>query len=177
MRGAVPCTQIFRIEWIDWRPTSMKAGMPNSGARVHDIMTEGVLFLHAAQRQEDAWSILHANGISGAPVLGVGGRVVGVVTMTDLADPRHRPPVTSGTVADAMTRVVYAVRVNDPAIAAVRIMIDEGIHRALVVGDDGKLVGIVVPMDVLRALARGVDVRAPGPQDEPIQYLDLRELP
>ncbi|HEY6555679.1 MAG TPA: CBS domain-containing protein [Polyangiaceae bacterium] len=151
----------------------MKAGMPNSGARVRDVMTEGVLFLHAGQRQEDAWNILHANGISGAPVLGAGGRVAGVVTMTDLADPRHRAPRTSGTVADAMTRVVYAVRPNDPAMAAVRLMIDEDIHRAVVLGDDGKLVGMVVPMDVLRALARGVDVRAPDPQEEPIQYLHL----
>jgi CBS-domain-containing membrane protein len=155
----------------------MKAGMPNSGAVVRDLMTEGVLFLHAGQRQEDAWSILHANGVSGAPVLGADGRMVGVVTMTDLADPRRRVPETAGTVEDAMTRVVYAVRVNDPAITAVRLMIEEDIHRAVVVGDDGSIVGIVVPMDILRALARGVDIRSPGADDAPVKYLDLRELP
>jgi predicted transcriptional regulator len=154
----------------------MKAGMPNSGARVRDVMTKGVLFLHGGQTLEEAWNILHGNGISGAPVLGVDGRMVGVVTMTDLADPRRRAPETSGTVADAMTRVVYAVRANDPAINAVRLMIEEDIHRTVVIGDDGSIAGIVVPMDILRAIARGADPRSPNPEDEPIKYVDLREL-
>jgi CBS-domain-containing membrane protein len=152
----------------------MKAGMPNTRLRVRDIMQEGVLFLHAAQRQEDAWKILHDNAVSGAPVLGADGRVIGLVSTTDLADPRRRAPMTTGTVADAMTRVVYAVRVDDPAMSAVQLMIDEDVHRAIVVGDDGNIVGIVVPMDVLRALARGLDLREPEPQG--LNYVDLREL-
>lgn len=154
----------------------MKAGVPNTQARVRDVMTKGVLFLHAGQRQEDAWKVLHGNGLSGAPVLGADGRMVGMVTTTDLADPRRRAPETSGTVADAMTRIVYAVHMDDSAMAAVRLMIDEDIHRVVVVGDDGHVAGIVSPMDVLRALARGVDLQSTASPDAPVRYVDLREL-
>jgi CBS domain-containing protein len=58
-----------------------------------------------------------------------------------------------------MTRVVHAVRPGDTAMLAVRLMVNENVHRAVVVDDSGKLAGIVSPMDVLRALARGEDVQ------------------
>jgi hypothetical protein len=47
-------------------------------------------------------------------------------------------------------------------------MADENIHRAVVVNDDGSLAGMVVPMDILRELARRDDTR--------IEYIDLRKL-
>ncbi|MGO9838249.1 MAG: CBS domain-containing protein [Polyangiaceae bacterium] len=47
-------------------------------------------------------------------------------------------------------------------------MAEESIHRAVVVNDDGTLAGIVVPMDILRVLARGIDDR--------VEYVDLRKL-
>jgi len=67
-----------------------------------------------------------------------------------------------------MTRVVYAVRAEDPAVVAVRLMAEEKIHRVVVVHDDGSLAGIVVPMDILRVLARNTGSR--------IEYFDLRTL-
>jgi CBS domain containing-hemolysin-like protein len=44
-------------------------------------------------------------------------------------------------------------------MAAVRLMANDLVHRAVVVDDKGKLVGVVTPMDVLRALARGDSVQ------------------
>ena len=64
-----------------------------------------------------------------------------------------RAGVSSVTVKDVMTRVVYAVRADDSVLNAVKLMISEDIHRAIVVTDEGSVVGIVTPMDVLRALA------------------------
>jgi predicted transcriptional regulator len=128
---------------------------------VRDVMTAAVMFLSASDTQERAVEVLQVRGVNGAPVLGQGGKIVGMVTLSDLADPRRRAPSTGGLVEDAMTRVVFAVRADDPVMAAVRLMINEHIHRAMVVHDDGSIAGIVAPMDILRALARGLDVREP----------------
>jgi CBS-domain-containing membrane protein len=136
--------------------------------RVKDVMTEAVLLLRAETSIDEAWQQLHDAGVSGAPVLDAKGRLVGVLSNYDLADPRRRLSGAPGSVRDVMTRVVYAVRAEDPAVAAVRLMADENIHRAVVVHDDGSLAGIVVPMDILRVLARNAGSR--------IEYFDLRTL-
>jgi CBS domain-containing protein len=58
-----------------------------------------------------------------------------------------------------MTRVVYSVQPGDPVMTVVRLMIEEDIHRAVVVEGDDTLVGIVTRLDILRALARGDGVQ------------------
>lgn len=155
---------------------SMKAAMPAVGIKVRDVMTEAVMFLNAGQSQDEAWEHLRAHEVSGAPVLGRGGKLVGVVTRADLADPRRRAPATAATVADAMTRVIYAVRASDPVMHAVRLMLKEHIHRALVVHDDGSIAGIVAPTDILKALTRGLELRDESTADTPIEFVDLRKF-
>jgi CBS domain-containing protein len=150
-----------------------KAGVPAIPVRVRDVMTEAVMFLNASHTQEEAWQLLHTHGVGGAPVLG-NGNLVGVVTRSDLGDPRRGGR--RGTVADAMTRVVYAVRATDPAMAAVRLMLDENIHRAVVLNEDGTIAGIVTPMDILRALTRGIDIRDSSVAECDVEYVDLRKL-
>jgi CBS-domain-containing membrane protein len=153
----------------------VKAGLP-SGARVRDVMTQGVVFLRSDNTVEQAWEVMHRHGISGAPVLAPHGKLVGIVSKADLADPRHRPPTSGGRLEDAMTRLVYAVRADDPVMWAVHLMIRENIHRAIVVHDDGTIAGIIAPMDVLRALARGKALGEPSSRGKPVEFVDLRAL-
>jgi CBS-domain-containing membrane protein len=150
----------------------VKAAMVHT-LRVKDVMTEAILLLRAEMRVDDAWSLLHDAGVNGAPVLDARGRLVGVLSNSDLADPRRRHPDAPGSVGDVMTRVVYAVRADDPVLTAVRLMADENIHRAIVVNDDGTLAGIVVPMDILRVLARDADARG---TDTQVEYVDLWKM-
>jgi len=74
-------------------------------------------------------------------------------------------------IADVMTRVVFAVRADDPLFWAIRLMVEERVHRVMVTDDAGTLVGIVVPMDVLRAI---VPSDAPAAHDVGFAYVDLR---
>jgi predicted transcriptional regulator len=141
--------------------------------RVRDVMTEAILLLRTDMRVNKAWSLLHDAGVTGAPVLDARGHLVGVLSNSDLADPRRRRSDASGLVADVMTRVIYAVRADDPVLTAVRLMADENIHRAIVVNDDGTLAGIVVPMDILRVLAQDADTRATTAH---VEYVDLRSM-
>lgn len=131
--------------------------------RVRDLMTTEIITLAASTTVDDAARSLTFHQVSGAPVLDHG-RIVGVVSKSDLVDPRYRgTPEARPTVREAMTRVVRAVRPGDPAMMAVRLMANEGMHRALVVDERGKLVGIVSAMDVLRALSRGDRLQAHDP--------------
>jgi CBS-domain-containing membrane protein len=128
--------------------------------RVRDIMTSEVITLAASTSVDDAARSLTFHHITGAPVIDHG-RIVGVVSKSDLVDPRFRStPENTPTVRDAMARVVHAVRPGDPAMLAVRLMVSQSVHRAVVVDAHGKLAGVVSPMDVLRALGRGDHVQA-----------------
>ncbi|MFT3769272.1 MAG: CBS domain-containing protein [Minicystis sp.] len=128
---------------------------PGKTMRVRDIMTTEVITLAASTKADDAARSLTFHRVSGAPVLDHG-RIVGVVSKSDLVDPRNRPTGDERpTVGEVMTPLVFAVRPGDPAMSAVRLMVEESVHRAVVVDDHGRLKGIVSPMDVLRALGRG----------------------
>lgn len=136
---------------------------PHKTLRVRDIMTPDVITLVARTSVDDAARSLTFHHVSGAPVLEQG-RIVGVVSKSDLVDPRYRSSTgEKPTVRDAMTRVVRAVRPGDPAMLAVRLMASENVHRAVVVDERGQLAGIVSSMDVLRALVRGDDVQGDDP--------------
>jgi len=141
--------------------------------RVRDVMTEGVVFLRVDATFAEAWETMHRHGISGAPVLSPQGKLVGIISRADLADPRHHAASGSGRIDDAMTRVVYAVRAEDPLMNAVRLMLRENIHRAMVVNDDGSIAGMITPLDVLRALDR---VDPVGSNGVDVQFVDLRRL-
>jgi CBS-domain-containing membrane protein len=159
----------------------LKVAMPalERGMRVLDVMTSDVTFLQTNETLDEAWQILHAKSISGAPVLNRRGQLVGIASKADLADPRHHVGDVVGTVRtvrDVMTRVVYGVRAGDSVLSAVRLMIDEDIHRAIVVNEDGSVAGIVTPMDVLRALVRCDDVTTRVEDPVPLEFVDLREL-
>ena len=151
--------------------------------RVRDIMTKPVQTLPADASVAEAALRMTANHISGAPVVDRG-RIVGVVSKSDLIHPQNWPAKGAHpTVDTVMTRAIFAVRPGDPVMSAVRLMVDEHIHRVIVVTDEGTIAGIVSPMDVLRALAHGDRVQDgdyavdPEVHREPavaVGYVDLR---
>jgi len=140
--------------------------MPGS-MRVRDVMTDAIVILRTDTPLLEAWSQMHGAGIQGAPVVDHRGRLAGLLSMADLADPR-RALTDQSTVLDAMTRFVYAVRADDPLSTAVHLMLREHIHRAVVVHEDGSLAGIVVPMDILKAIF--------GAEEEGVSFVDVRDL-
>jgi len=120
-------------------------------------MTADVFTIDAAEPLVQAAWTLTSQFITGAPVKDAGGNVVGVLSENDVLrqflDARGNPP---GTAADAMSTVVWSVAPEAPAIDAVRLMCERGIHRVVVVEAPGKLVGIVSTVDVLRAVDKGL---------------------
>jgi len=130
--------------------------------KIADIMTREVFTLSPDLPADEAAASLAAHGVGGAPVLEADGRIVGILSRTDLTDPERRRPGTSPTVRDLMTPGMLALRASDTAMNAVRLMVREEVHHVIVLGERGELAGIVTSSDVLRALVAGDPEDAPA---------------
>jgi CBS domain-containing protein len=118
--------------------------------------------------------------ISGAPVINEAGRPIGVVTEADIIahdqerfqshvstggperldligqSPTFGQPASATAMVDAtlvqeiMTPIVFSVGPKAPAGEVVEELVRMNVHRLFVVDDDGALIGVVSPLDVLR---------------------------
>ncbi len=120
------------------------------------------------------------SGHHGYPVLDTDGRLVGVVTTSDLArstdDGARDHEGRALTVGDICTRQPVTVTPDDPVYRAVRRMASLDVGRVPVVAseDHGKLVGLLRRSDLVKAYQRAV-VRNLGAQQRR-QWSQLRDL-
>jgi CBS domain-containing protein len=149
--------------------TMTKAAFPDI-TRVEDIMSRNVIMLRHDQTSTEAAEVLGREQIGGAPVF-CGDKLVGVISKGDL--------LKAGGSGDTrlehlMTKAVYAVRPTDPAILAVQLIVDEGVHRVLVVDEGKHLMGIVTPIDVCRAVRAERPLGYSSRDAVLLRYTDLR---
>lgn len=146
-------------------------------ATVASAMTTEVLSLLGDATVETAMRTMVDRGIDGAPVLDGDGRVVGMLTTSDLIvreSRLHFPTVVSilsvtvevpgrhfdddvqkalgATVAEVMNPEPVTVRASDTIEQAATLMHDHDVSRLPVVDADGRLVGIVARSDILRSI-------------------------
>ena len=123
---------------------------------IKDIMTSPVYTVETgASAEEAAWGLTRRH-IGGAPARDAAGNLVGVLSSSDLVNPEPAQWIKGeATVGDVMNPEVISLYPEDPAMAAVNEMAKRSIHRIVVLDGDSNLAGIVTPMDVVRALARG----------------------
>jgi CBS-domain-containing membrane protein len=124
--------------------------------QIKDIMSRNVYTVEAAASAEEAAWGLTRRHVGGAPARDAEGNLVGVLSSADLVNPEPAQWIRGEpTVGDLMNPDVVSLYDEDPAMAAVNEMAKRQIHRIIVLDADSKLAGIVTPMDVVRALARG----------------------
>jgi len=124
--------------------------------RVRDIMTPRVTTLRTDMTADSAAWTLAAAHVSGAPVRNAKGELVGVLSKSDLTDIlRHFKQPETVRVAEAMNPAVWAVHPDDPAMDAVELMLDKGVHRVIALDARGSIAGIVTTTDVLKAVRDG----------------------
>lgn len=141
---------------------------------VRDVMTRVVITVEPDASLKEVAGILVQCGISGVPVVGEGGRVIGVVSEADILFKERAPSERKGmrgwlsaalgkddqlkleaqTAAQAMTAPAKTIAPWRPVSAAAAQMIDEGVNRLPVVDEEGRLVGIVSRADLVRAFVR-----------------------
>ena len=124
--------------------------------KIGDIMTRHVFTLQASCNVQQAALELSSRGYTGAPVRDERGRLVGILSRSDLMDPeRHEGVLEGKQVQDLMTPAMFTLHPAAPVVQAIRLMVREGIHRVVVMDDRREMVGIITSSDVLNALARG----------------------
>lgn len=133
---------------------------------VDEVMTRDVVAVRPDTSLETVAEVLLEHGISGVPVVSATGRLLGLVSKTDLVRrqlvPQDEAEVVAGpgqhlvdgtTVAEVMTREVVSVHVGDSLADAAQVMAFTGVHRVPVLDAKGVMVGLVTTSDVVRWVA------------------------
>lgn len=146
-------------------------------AKVRDVMTRDVVTVTEGTKIRDLCSILEEHGISGVPVVSETGELVGIVSEKDIVahqvaglepefvDPDLYELIASKYVGldelgrghdrmyveEIMNRTVVTVSPEMDVAEAAQVLLEKG-RRRLPVIEDGKVVGIVSVLDLLRAL-------------------------
>ena len=117
---------------------------------VGSVMTQPAFEATPSMSIADLEEQFHKHRSHGVPVVD-GGRLVGVVTITDIShvDGRRDQAI----VGDVMTRGLFALPPETPLDLAAGYMDRRGIHRVLVM-DGSRLVGIASASDFVRAVAQ-----------------------
>lgn len=115
-----------------------------------EIMTTTLLTVPQVMTVRELSTFLADHEITGAPVTDENGNLVGVVSVTDIAQNEANQ---ESLVRDIMTPTVYTVPADTPVRKIARAMIAGRVHRLVVTqGDD--VVGIVTSLDLLKLLSR-----------------------
>ncbi|MCE4610307.1 MAG: CBS domain-containing protein [Desulfurococcales archaeon] len=93
---------------------------------------------------------LYKYGIRGAPVVDNKNKVVGFITMTDIARVIGEGGGLEDPVSKYMKRHVFTIRENESIVEAMRLMDYHSVGRLLVVDNKGDPVGIITRTDILR---------------------------
>ena len=141
-----------------------------------DVMTRNVITVRDDATLSELVATLTEHMITGAPVVDENGKLVGVVSTTDIAlhsakrtsnIRRDRPPDfyliedefrsfsieedAGQFVRDIMTPVIFSVSQNARFVEMADTMVGGRVHR-LIVTDGDRVVGIVTTLDLLRGL-------------------------
>jgi CBS domain-containing protein len=130
---------------------------------VRDLMSAPAISVRPETSLRDVTATFEHRDISSVPVTDASGKLVGIVTMTDLLAEAHvettgaaailriTPP--ARTAGDLMRTRVHTVYPETPVRDAAKTMIDHRIHRVIVVEKE-KPVGVLSTRDVMRLVHR-----------------------
>jgi CBS domain-containing protein len=130
--------------------------------RVADLMTIDPIVISVDGSIEEAEELLRHHRITGLPVIDLAGRLVGVISQTDLlylAVPavqaliRHRERGIR--VGEVMSTPAVTIESTATVRDAARRMSEERVHRLVAVDDHGRPTGVISAMDFVALAADG----------------------
>ncbi|NES25587.1 MAG: CBS domain-containing protein [Symploca sp. SIO3E6] len=150
---------------------------------VAEVMTRSPIMVEPQTPIKEAIKLIAEHRISGLPVVDETGNLVGVISETDLLwqETGVEPPVyimfldsviylenparydkelhkaLGQTVGEVMSDEPSTVKPDQPLRKAAKLMQEKSIRRLPVVDDAGKVIGILTPGDIVRAMAAKFD--------------------
>jgi CBS domain-containing protein len=123
--------------------------------RVGNLMTVDPITVEADAPVHEAELLLKSYRISGLPVV-TDGTLIGVISQTDLLNARSSELIGANwdrvRVRHLMTRPPVTVHMSTSVVRAARLMLDQHIHRVVVIDDEDIPIGVVTTSDLLRLL-------------------------
>ena len=116
-----------------------------------DIMTKDIITVGPTMTVKKLAMTLIKNQISGAPVAGKNGRIIGVVSEADIVGKKGKD------VKAIMSKKIISVREETSVEEIAQLMTTHNIKRVPVMRED-EVVGIVSRADIVSAIARGEHV-------------------
>ena len=134
--------------------------------KVADLMTSKVIAVQGDDTLNEAIRVLADSHVSGLPVVGRGGGVIGVLSSSDILEAEADGEATPGQraevlVQEVMTRKPLLIDAEADVRQAAQEMLYGEVHR-LFVEAGGKLVGVISQTDIVRAVAGALLVKAAG---------------
>ena len=127
---------------------SEKTFTENARRRCREIMTRNVTTANRETSIKDV-AILMRDGDMGAMPIVENGKLVGIVTDRDIVVRGVAENKTADTpIGDVMTAEIFAVKEDDFAFEAIRLMGDKQVRRVPIINEQGELVGIIAMADV-----------------------------
>ncbi len=146
---------------------------------VADVMTRDPIIVRGETPLQEAIQILAEKRISGLPVVDDAGKLVGIISETDLmwqetgltppayimfldsviflknpaAYERDLHKALGQTVGEVMSKNPITTKSDQPLKEAAKIMSDRNVHRLPVLDTEGQVVGILTRGDIIRAMA------------------------
>jgi CBS domain-containing protein len=140
---------------------------------VRDVMTASIATVSPDTAFKSLAELLVEQGVNALPVLDADGRVVGIVSQSDLLrkeeysdDPaaqrpphsrHHRAQATALTAGDVMSSPAVTISPEASVVEAARVFDRRHLAHLVVTGADGAVVGILTPRDLLRVYLRSDD--------------------
>ena len=123
--------------------------------KAQDYMCEALITFKPETDLFEAINTLVDNGITGAPVIDSGGKLVGLLSEADclraILTLTYHEEEMGGVVGDYMVDEVHTVNYDADIIAVAEEFINNG-RRRLPVVKDGKVIGQISRRDILRAV-------------------------
>ncbi|MBF2006940.1 CBS domain-containing protein [Chlorogloeopsis fritschii PCC 9212] len=150
---------------------------------VADVMSRDPIVVHPETPLQEAIHILAERRISGLPVVDDAGKLVGIISETDLmwqetgvTPPAYimfldsviylKNPATyerdlhkalGQTVGEVMSKNPITISPDKPLKEAAKIINDRKVHRLPVLDSEGQVIGILTRGDIIRAMAASQD--------------------
>ncbi len=123
--------------------------------RVGNLMSIDPIVIDAEAPITEAELLLKSYRISGLPVV-LDGVLSGVLSQTDLLNARSSELIGANwgrvRVRHLMTRPAVTVHLNTSVERAARLMLEQHIHRLVVVDEEDEPIGVITSTDLLRTL-------------------------
>ncbi len=191
LEGLITVQPVEVISYSHRRLRELPAAAP-----VHDVMSREVRAVNPETPLAEAVELLLSKVYRTLPVVDEAGRVLGILTEGDLlakakllaasvqrelteaelARELQRLRQSGQTVGGVMTPNPVTVTSQTTLTEAVRLMVEHDIKRLPVVDPQGRLIGLVSRVNVLRALAQPPVTELPRPNPPPGQHVRVSEI-